>query len=232
VRRETEVSMVMTNQVTIGPMRMEDLGRVLEIEQASFPTPWPRDAYTHELRDNRLACYLTARSLHEIVGYAGMWVILEEAHVTTIAVAPDQRRRRIGERLLIALLDESMRRGVRWMTLEVRRTNTGAQLLYQKYGFKEIGVRNGYYSDNREDAIVMWTGNIWDASFQDRLRSLRARLDQGTALEPAHPYVFFGEIIQPRIRGGVPIEPWTPARATGAPDGVSLPEPKAAAADK
>ena len=170
--------MVMTNQVTIGPMRMEDLGRVLEIEEASFPTPWPRDAYTHELRDNRLACYLVARALDGIVGYAGMWVILEEAHVTTIAVAPEQRRRRIGERLLIALLDESMRRGVRWMTLEVRRTNTTAQLLYQKYGFKEIGVRNGYYSDNREDAIVMWTGNVWEHAFQARFKQNRAELER------------------------------------------------------
>jgi len=168
--------MVITNEVEIGPMRVEDLGRVLEIEQTSFPTPWPRDAYTHELRENRLACYLVARVMHQIVGYTGMWIILDEAHVTTIAVSPEQRRRRIGERLLVALLEEAIRRGVRWVTLEVRRTNAGAQALYRKYGFKEIGVRKGYYSDNREDAIVMWTGNVWDPAFQERYKQNRAAI--------------------------------------------------------
>ncbi|HYM69548.1 MAG TPA: ribosomal protein S18-alanine N-acetyltransferase [bacterium] len=170
--------MVLTNQVTIVPMRMDDVARVIEIEQASFPTPWPRDAYTHELRENRLACYLVARVMHQIVGYTGMWIILDEAHVTTIAVAPEHRRRRIGERLLVALLDEAMRRGARWVTLEVRKTNAGAQTLYRKYGFKEIGVRRGYYSDNREDAIVMWTGNVWEHAFQARFKQNRVDLER------------------------------------------------------
>jgi len=169
--------MVITNQVTIAPMRMEDIARVLEIEQASFPTPWPRDAYTHEIRENRLACYLVARLMHEIVGYTGMWIILDEAHVTTLAVDPGCRRRRIGERLLVALLDEAAHRGARWVTLEVRKSNTAAQALYRKYGFKEIGVRKGYYSDNREDAVVMWTGNIYEHAFQERFAQNRADLD-------------------------------------------------------
>lgn len=171
------VTMVVTHPVTISPMRAEDIGRVLEIEQVSFPTPWPRDAYTHELRENRLACYLVARITSEIVGYTGMWVILDEAHVTTIAVDPRYRRQHIGERLLVALLDEAMRRGARWVTLEVRKSNYGAQALYRKYGFKEIGIRRGYYSDNREDAIVMWTGNMYDPAFQDLLRQNRAKLE-------------------------------------------------------
>lgn len=170
--------MVITNQVTIAPMRMEDIGRVLEIEQASFPTPWPRDAYAHELRENRLACYLVARIVRQVVGYTGMWVILDEAHVTTIAVDPGYRRQHIGERLLVALLEEAMRRGARWVTLEVRKSNTGAQALYHKYGFKEIGVRKGYYSDNREDAIVMWTGNIYEPAFQERFSRNRLDLDR------------------------------------------------------
>jgi [ribosomal protein S18]-alanine N-acetyltransferase len=170
--------MVLTNQITIVPMRMDDVARVIEIEQASFPTPWPRDAYAHELRENRLACYLVARMMHQVVGYTGMWIILDEAHVTTIAVAPEHRRRRIGERLLVALLDEAMRRGARWVTLEVRKTNAGAQTLYRKYGFKEIGVRRGYYSDNREDAIVMWTGNVWEHAFQARFKQNRAELER------------------------------------------------------
>jgi ribosomal-protein-alanine N-acetyltransferase len=170
---------IIDDHVSIAPMRPEDLERVLEIEQVSFPTPWPRDAYSHELRENRLACYVVARVMHKIVGYAGMWVILDEAHVTTIAVEPDSRRRRIGERLLIALMEETMKRGARWVTLEVRKSNAVAQALYRKYGFKEIGVRKAYYSDNREDAIVMWTGNIWEHAFQDRFKKNRASLEPG-----------------------------------------------------
>jgi ribosomal-protein-alanine N-acetyltransferase len=170
--------MVITSQFTIKPMKLEDIGSVLEIEQMSFPTPWPRDAYYHELRENRLACYLVAREFHRIVGYAGMWVILDEAHVTTIAVDPLHRRRRIGERLVVALLDEAMKRGARWVTLEVRKSNLGAQTLYRKYGFKDIGIRKAYYSDNREDAIVMWTGNLWEDAFQERFRTNRAPLDE------------------------------------------------------
>ena len=169
--------MVITNQVTIRPMRMEDVGGVLEIEQMSFPTPWPHDAYRHELQENRLACYFVAREMHRIVGYAGMWVILDEAHVTTIAVDPVYRRRRIGERLLVTLIDEALKRGARWITLEVRKSNLGAQSLYRKYGFKDIGVRKGYYSDNREDAIVMWTGNLWEEAFRERYERHRASLD-------------------------------------------------------
>jgi ribosomal-protein-alanine N-acetyltransferase len=169
--------MVITDHLTIKPMHVEDIGSVLEIEQMSFPTPWPRDAYLHELKDNRLACYLVAREFNRIIGYAGMWVILDEAHVTTIAVDPVHRRRRIGERLLVALIDEAMRRGARWVTLEVRKSNLGAQSLYRKYGFKDIGIRKGYYSDNREDAIVMWTGNLWEDAFQERYRKNRADLD-------------------------------------------------------
>jgi [ribosomal protein S18]-alanine N-acetyltransferase len=173
--------MVITDHVTIRPMRLEDINSVLEIEQMSFPTPWPRDAYHHELKDNRLACYLVAREFQRVLGYAGMWVILDEAHVTTIAVDPLHRRRRIGERLLVTLIDEAMRRGARWVTLEVRKSNLGAQTLYRKYGFKDIGIRKGYYSDNREDAIVMWTGNLWEEAFQERYRKNRADLDLPSA---------------------------------------------------
>ncbi|HEY6103164.1 MAG TPA: ribosomal protein S18-alanine N-acetyltransferase [bacterium] len=157
-------------------MVMDDIGRVLEIERESFRTPWPTDAYTHELRENRLASYIVARVADELVGYAGMWVILDEAHITTIAVDLRYRGQHIGERLLIGLIDAALDRGARWMTLEVRRSNDVAQALYKKYGFREIGTRKGYYSDNREDAIVMWTGNLRDREVQDRLTALRRDL--------------------------------------------------------
>ncbi len=87
------MAMVLTNaEISIGPMHEDDIPRVREIDDVSFPTPWPLDAYIHELRDNRLACYIVARAIGAVVGYAGMWIILDEAHVTTIAVAPESER--------------------------------------------------------------------------------------------------------------------------------------------
>lgn len=165
-------------RVTLEAMRLDDVPRVREIEQMSFRSMWPRDAYTHELRDNRLASYIVARAENDIVGYAGMWVIMDEAHITTIAVDPIYRGQHIGERLLIGLIDAALDKGARWMTLEVRKSNTSAQALYHKYGFREIGIRRGYYSDNREDALVMWTGNLREAEFQGRYAGLKRQLEE------------------------------------------------------
>jgi len=164
-------------RIAVEAMRIADIPRVLEIERQSFPTPWPHDAYAHELNENRLAAYLVGRVEDRIVGYAGMWIIMDEAHITTIAVDPAYRGQHIGERLLVALVDAALGRRARWMTLEVRKSNVAAQSLYKKYGFRDIGTRKGYYSDNREDAIVMWTGNLWEPEFQDRYKTLRTALD-------------------------------------------------------
>jgi len=165
-------------RVILGEMRLEDIPRVREIEQMSFRTMWPRDAYTHELRDNRLASYMIARVEKDIVGYAGMWVIMDEAHITTIAVDPIHRGQHIGERLLVGLIDSALDKGARWMTLEVRTSNAAAQALYHKYLFREIGIRKGYYSDNREDALVMWTGNLREVEFQRKYTELKKALDE------------------------------------------------------
>lgn len=165
-------------RVILGEMRLEDIPRVREIEQMSFRTMWPRDAYTHELRDNRLASYMVARVEKDIVGYAGMWVIMDEAHITTIAVDPIHRGQYIGERLLVGLIDSALDKGARWMTLEVRTSNAAAQALYHKYLFREIGIRKGYYSDNREDALVMWTGNLREVEFQRKYMELKKALDE------------------------------------------------------
>lgn len=164
-------------RVQLRPMTVDDIPRVLEIERQSFRTPWPSDAYFHELKENRLAAYIVAKVDDRLVGYAGMWVILDEAHITTIAVEPALRGQKVGERLLVGLIDAALERGARWMTLEVRKSNLTAQNLYRKYGFREIGTRKGYYSDNREDAIVMWTGNLREREFQERLARLRQAME-------------------------------------------------------
>ena len=165
-------------RVAVEPMTSAHIQRVLEIERESFLTPWPRDAYTHELGENRLATYFIARAGDEVVGYCGMWVILDEAHITTLAVDPRYRELHVGSRLLHSLIQAAVERGARWMVLEVRRSNLIAQKLYKKYGFREMGVRKGYYSDNREDAITMWADSLLDRGFRDRLNELRATLDR------------------------------------------------------
>jgi ribosomal-protein-alanine N-acetyltransferase len=114
--------------------------------------------------------------LRSIVGYAGIWVMTDEAHVTTIASAPTMRGRGVGELLLVALIHRGIEVGARWMTLEVRASNSVAQNLYRKYTFKEMGVRRRYYSDNGEDALVMWTDALDSESFQAALDQNERRL--------------------------------------------------------
>jgi [ribosomal protein S18]-alanine N-acetyltransferase len=114
--------------------------------------------------------------LRSIVGYAGLWLMTDEAHITTIAVSPDYQGYGIGELLLLGLIDRAKQIGARWLTLEVRVTNKVAQRLYEKYTFKEMGVRRRYYSDNNEDALVMWTDAIESDSFQAAVQRNREAL--------------------------------------------------------
>ena len=111
-----------------------------------------------------------------ILGFGGMWIMLDEAHITTIGVIPEQRGRSLGELLFLSLLDEAIRRRARWVTLEVRVSNVSAQALYEKYGFTRQGVRKRYYSDNGEDAYIMWSPQLTDQAMTSRLATLRAAL--------------------------------------------------------
>ena len=160
----------------IAPMRAEDIQAVLEVESRCFTTPWPRNAFYNELNDNKLAHYYVGRLAERIRSYAGLWVILEDAHITTIAVDPSYQRLRFGEQLLIKLIDEAIERAARWITLEVRESNVAAQNLYRKYGFTVVSTRRGYYSDNDENALVMWAGNLKGAIYQNRLKALKESL--------------------------------------------------------
>lgn len=137
-------------------MQVTDLDGVMAVEQLSFQTPWSRQAFVQELTQNQYALYLVARAAGTVVGYVGTWIVLDEAHVTNVAVHPGWRGRGIGERLMLRLIAEAvLRRAVR-MTLEVRTNNTAAQNLYGKLGFKPAGIRKGYYTDTKEDALIMW----------------------------------------------------------------------------
>jgi len=141
-------------------MTVDDLDRVLEIEKLSYPTPWSRRAFESELRENAYAHYFVARQGGEVVGYIGMWVILDEAHITNIAVHPAFRRCGIGEALMRFSFDKARELGASRMTLEVRVSNLPAQTLYKKLGFQERGLRKGYYTDANEDAIIMWKDDL------------------------------------------------------------------------
>lgn len=163
--------------LTIEAMGLDDLAEVQAIEQASFTTPWPPHAYRSEIESNRLATYVVVRIEGHVVAYAGMWLLVDEAHVTTFAVHPGWRRRRIGERLLLALLDLAADRHAREATLEVRLSNLAARRLYEKYGFRPVGLRPRYYSDDNEDALIMTTDSLDEPRMKARVARLRDELD-------------------------------------------------------
>ena len=171
-------------RIRIEPMRLEDLEDVHAIERASFRSPWPPNAYRSELESNRLAAYLVARAEGEIIGFGGMWLMVDEAHITTFAIHPAWRRQRIGERLLLSFLDLAIERGAREATLEVRLSNLPARRLYEKYGFRPVGLRPRYYSDDNEDALIMTTEALTEAAMRERIVRLREALDASPAPVP------------------------------------------------
>jgi ribosomal-protein-alanine N-acetyltransferase len=160
--------MALTARVVVGPMTLDDVAAVHEIERLSFATPWPAYAFEQELKGNRLARYVVARAGGRVVGFAGVWLMLDEAHVTTFGVHPDWRRQGIGRQLLLSVCELSATIGARRMTLEVRVSNEAAQALYRSFGFEIAGRRPHYYTDDGEDALVMTTPELADA----RMRSI------------------------------------------------------------
>jgi len=164
-------------RVAVEPMRLDDLPVIQAIERAAFSAPWPANAYRTELETNKLAHYLVVRVGDEIAGFAGLWLMVDEAHVTTFAIDPAWRRNHLGERLLIALLDLALDRRATEATLEVRLSNLPARRLYEKYGFRPVGIRPRYYSDNNEDALIMTTEPLRAPEMTARLAERRAALE-------------------------------------------------------
>lgn len=137
-------------------MRLDDIPIVCEIEREAFTSPWTAGAFHNELTNNQFAHYMIMDYGGEVAGYGGMWLIIDEAHITNIAVRDRYRGKKLGERLLTELQRTARFLGAVRMTLEVRTSNYIAQRLYEKMGFRSVGVRRGYYTDNHEDAIIMW----------------------------------------------------------------------------
>lgn len=142
--------------LTIRRMTLQDIDGVMQVELVAFTAPWSRQAFMTELVDNQFARYIVAEYRGRIIGYAGVWMIVDEGHVTNIAVHPEFRGLHLGERIFTSLMSICLAQGGIRMTLEVRVSNHVAQKLYRKLGFVSVGVRKGYYTDNQEDALIMW----------------------------------------------------------------------------
>ena len=187
----------------IEDMQLDDIEEVMVIENRSFSSPWSARAYRYELTGNRFSQFIVVRQssplIHrpehehvgafrkllgtsprpaksQILGYAGLWLLIDEAHISTIAVIPEWRGQGLGEFLLVGLLERSLAIQAEIATLEVRVSNRVAQNLYRKYQFQTVGTRRGYYQDNQEDALVMSTPSLHSPVFQETLNQNRAAL--------------------------------------------------------
>ena len=189
----------------VAPMHVADIDGVMAIERRAFPTPWTSNAYRYELKHNANAHYYIVRprsssraspnkggrAWHHklrqvfglrkltrppVLGYVGFWHVASEAHISTIAVAPDLRRQGLGELLLVHVIEQALADDVEFITLEVRVSNQAAQQLYEKYGFERTDRRKAYYSDNREDAWIMTLDQLENLAFQQLFRKNKQAL--------------------------------------------------------
>jgi ribosomal-protein-alanine N-acetyltransferase len=188
----------------VEPMTLADLDGVLAIEQIAFTAPWSRRAYHYEITQNEHSTMvvvrvaprargLFAKWLHwqtgakpsPLLGYAGFWLLVDDLHISTIAVHPEWRERGLGELLLISLLDRGARQGADRASLEVRVSNLAAQGLYRKYGFEIVSRQKRYYADNNEDAYIMVTPPFGTSEFKSNLLQCRAGLQARMLAESA-----------------------------------------------
>ncbi|WHH57538.1 ribosomal protein S18-alanine N-acetyltransferase [Petroclostridium sp. X23] len=142
-------------QMKIMPMDGQDIDSVMEIEHLSFSIPWTKHSFEQEIAGNKHAIYVVAKCDEKVVGYGGMWKVIDEGHITNIAVHPEYRRMKVASTILEALILIAKNEKIESLTLEVRDSNIPAQILYTGYGFKVVGRRKGYYADNNEDALLM-----------------------------------------------------------------------------
>lgn len=192
-------------RIQLRPMIEADIAQVLDIERQSFPTMWPQTAYKRELTNKIARYYVIARPEEEtapdatgltgiwgavrrivgatdatpsgayLMGFLGVWLMVNEAHIVTVATRDECRRRGVGERLLLAALEVAQDADQEVVTLEVRASNIPAQAMYEKYGFAKVGLRKHYYTDDREDAVIMTTPDIFTPTYNKLLDDLRER---------------------------------------------------------
>jgi [ribosomal protein S18]-alanine N-acetyltransferase len=148
----------MNTSLTFRLLNVNDIDGILNIEHQSFTLPWSKEAFYNELTKNQYALYVGLEDEVEgkIIGYCGVWIIVDEAHITNVAVLPEYRGRKLGEAIMRKVMEVAREKGAKTMTLEVRLSNYVAQSLYRKLGFQNGAIRKNYYTDNQEDALVMW----------------------------------------------------------------------------
>jgi ribosomal-protein-alanine N-acetyltransferase len=164
--------------IDLQPMRRRHVPQVLDIERRVYPRPWTMTLFLSEIVQRSTRFYIVARVRRRVVGYAGLMVFGDEAHVTNIAVDPDLHRRKVAARLLFALITEARRRGATACTLEVRVANHAAQGLYHQFGFAPVGIRKNYYAETGEDALIMWAEGLQTPAYAERLAALAARIPE------------------------------------------------------
>lgn len=179
----------------VEPMSLADLDQVIAIERVAFSAPWSLRAYRYEILENEYSTMLVARKApptpgwsalkssllnlgrpFPVLSYGGFWLLVDEIHISTIAVHSDWRGRGLGELLLLSLLEHGLKLGAHRGTLEVRVSNLPAQELYRKYGFRTISRQKSYYADNNEDAYIMVTPPFESSEFRNNLHRCRSRL--------------------------------------------------------
>ena len=158
-------------------MTKDDIDGVSAIEAEAYGKHhWSKSSFYDEMSNNLAKYYVAKNSDGELVGYAGTWHIIDEGHITTIAVKNEFLRNHIGEALIHQIIEDCYKDGVKYLTLEVRVSNEPAIKLYEKYGFQSLGTRKGYYQDNNEDALIMWTENIFYDKFKTKYKENIAKL--------------------------------------------------------
>jgi ribosomal-protein-alanine N-acetyltransferase len=157
-------------------MLQGDVASVLEIEQRVYSQPWSEAIFRNELGQPQRSYIVAVDDEQNVVGYGGVLLLGEDAHITTIAVDGSARGHRLGTRLMLELVEAALKHRAQHLTLEVRSSNRRAQSLYGRFGMAPVGVRKNYYID--EDALIMWVNNINDFEYQERLDSIRADLER------------------------------------------------------
>jgi ribosomal-protein-alanine N-acetyltransferase len=179
MRRSPGITVDEPVELEITRMRRRHLKGVMAIERQVYPRPWSPNLFLSEMNELRNRAYLVARIEKDVVGYGGVMCYGEEAHVTTIAVDPAHHRRKIGTRVLYELVQESIRMGARAVSLEVRVSNWGAQVLYSRFGFRPVGIRKNYYQETGEDALVMWVDNVRSRDYHEELERIVDQIPDG-----------------------------------------------------
>ncbi len=171
------MSITELSSIYITKMTKDDIDDVVAIEAEAYGEHhWSKSSFYEEMNNNLAKYYIAKTEKGETVGYAGTWHIIDEGHITTIAVKKDYMRKHIGEAIIVKIFEDCYINKIKYLTLEVRVSNEAAIGLYTKYGFSSLGTRKGYYQDNNEDALIMWTENIFYDKFKTKFEENREKL--------------------------------------------------------